>query len=63
MFKSKITTGRTSVTKLITKCDRLLLVAVGNTDFDALMESLEILIEKENAFKELDFGIDNLIKR
>lgn len=46
----------------MTKFDTLLSVDVDKTDCDALMESWEILKEKENLLKELDSGIEDLIQ-
>lgn len=48
-LKRKRATLHTVVTKLITKYDFLFSVAVGDTNCDALMESVEILKKKENA--------------
>ena len=59
--KSKRASVRTTVTKLITKCETSLEANIAETDSDSLLESLELLNENSKIFKELDWEIDFLI--
>ena len=60
-LKSKRSTARTAVTKLITRSENLLLSTVEETDFDTLNETLELLLDKEKLLLSLDSEIDDLI--